>query len=174
MVDEEVRCSICQVVADPLTGCSGMTLYGTPYFQLHSLQPKRPGEKCSLISGSKSRPADLYFPHWSQDWPAALDVTVISTMQALTVTGAATTQGHALSVEEDRKMAAHAEACCSVGVTFIPLVVESLGDWSETAVHSIKSIGRQPGQRLGILPADSSTHLFQRLSVCGEAMPPYR
>ena len=63
-------------------------------------------------------------------------------------------------------MAAHAEACRSVGVTFVPLVVESLGGWSETAVHSIKSIGRQLGQRLGIPPADSTTHLFQRLSIC--------
>ena len=63
-------------------------------------------------------------------------------------------------------MAAHAEACRSVGVTFVPLVVESLGGWSETAVHSIKSIGRQLGQRLGIPPTDSTTHLFQRLSIC--------
>ena len=63
-------------------------------------------------------------------------------------------------------MAAHAEACRSVGVTFVPLVVESLGGWSETAVHSIKSIGHQLGQRLGIPPADSTTHLFQRFSIC--------
>ena len=81
------------------------------------------------------------------------------------MTGAATTQGHALSVGENRKMAAHAEACRSVGVTFVPLVVESLGGWSETAVHSIKSIGRQLGQRLGIPPTDFTTHLFQRLSI---------
>ena len=65
-------------------------------------------------------------------------------------------------------MATHAEACRSVGVTFIPLVVESLGGWSETAVHSIKSIGRQLGQRLGIPPADSTTHLFQRLYLSAE------
>ena len=113
-----------------------------------------------------SHPADLYLPHWSRGRPAALDVTVISTMQALTVTGAATTQGHTLSVGENGKMAAHAEACRSVGVTFVPLVVESLGGWSETAVHSIKSIGRQLGQRLRIPPADSTTHLFQKLFIC--------
>ena len=178
MVDEEVRCSICQAVADPLgdhqVGCGGN---GDRIFLHDSLQdalfsaaqstalaPRR--EVPSLIPGSKSRPADLYLPHCSRGRPAALDVTVISTMQALTVTGAATTQGHTLSVGENRKMAAHAEACRSVGVTFVPLVVESLGGWSETAVHSIKSIGHQLGQRLGIPPADSTINLFQRLSIC--------
>ena len=45
------------------------------------------------------------WPHWNQGQPAALDVTVISTMQQLTLTvrGAADTQGHALMVGEERK-----------------------------------------------------------------------
>ena len=47
-------------------------------------------------------------------------------LQQLTVVGASTTKGHALSVGEERKRAA-AEACHSVGVSFIPLVIESLG-----------------------------------------------
>ena len=178
MVDEKVRCPICQAVADPIgdhqVGCWGNgdrifrhdslldALFSAA--QSAALAPRR--EVPSLIPGSNSRPADLYLPHWSRGRPSALDVTVISTMQALTVTGATTTQGHALSVGENRKMTAHAEACRSVGVTFVPLVVESLGGWSETAVHSIKSIGRQLRLRLGIPPADSTTHLFQRLSIC--------
>ena len=52
---------------------------------------------------------------------------MISTMQNLTVTEAATTPGHALTVGEERKMAVHTENCRSVGVSFVPLVVESLG-----------------------------------------------
>ena len=103
MVDEEVRCPICQAVADPLgdhqVGCGGNgdrivrhdslrdALFSAA--QYAALVPRR--EVPSLIPGSKSRPADLNLPHWSQGRPAALDVTVISTMQALTVTGAATT-----------------------------------------------------------------------------------
>ena len=42
-------------------------------------------------------------------------------------------QGHALMVGEERKMAAHAAPCQAVGVSFIPLVVEILGGWSERA-----------------------------------------
>ena len=59
---------------------------------------------------------------------------VISTLLQQTIAGVSTTQGHALSVVEDRKMAAHAEVCRSVGVSFTPLVVESIGGWSAGAV----------------------------------------
>ena len=53
----------------------------------------------------------------------------------------------------------------SVGVEFIPLVVESLGGWSEEAVHNICRIGRLLGQRTGAPPAESTRHLFQRLAI---------
>ena len=59
--------------------------------------------------------------------PAALDVTVISTMQQLTQASAASTPGYALHVGEERKMAAHAEAYRSVGFHFVPIVAETLG-----------------------------------------------
>ena len=57
---------------------------------------------------------------------------------------------HALNIGEGRKMAAHANACRSVGVTFIPLIVESIGGWAPRAVDVIKGIGCLQGQRLGI------------------------
>ena len=91
---------------------------------------------------------------------------MISTLQQLTISGASSTQGHALSVGEDRKMAVHAASCWSVGVTFIPLIAESLGGWSSRAVEVIEGIGRLQGQRMGIPLADSTTHLFQRLAIC--------
>jgi hypothetical protein len=50
-------------------------------------------------------------------------------------------------------MAAHNEACRSVGVAFIPLVAESQGGWSNEAAHNIYKIGRLLGQRTGALPA---------------------
>ena len=56
-------------------------------------------------------------------------------------------------------MAAHAESCRAVGVLFIPLVVESMGRWSDEAIHLIASIGRLQGQRLGIPPSESIRHL---------------
>ena len=66
----------------------------------------------------------------------ALDVTVISTLQDLTVAGAAATQGHALRIGEERKLAAHQSDCQATGISFVLLVVESLGGWCEEAVRS--------------------------------------
>ena len=59
-----------------------------------------------------------------------------------------------LSVGKERKMVAHAEACRSVGVTFILLVVESFGGWDEEAVTTIRAIGRMVGQRLSVSPGE--------------------
>ena len=57
----------------------------------------------SLIPGTRSRPADIFSPIWQRGQPAALDVTVISTLQQCIVEGAAVTQGYALAVGEERK-----------------------------------------------------------------------
>ena len=59
-------------------------------------------------------------------------------------------------------MIAHAGACRADGVTFIPLVVESLGGWSDEA---IQTTGRLQRQRLGIPPPETMRHLFQRLAI---------
>ena len=93
MVDEEVRCPICQAVADPLgdhqVGCggSGDRIFrhdstGRLIFSCKVCSLSAQERSASLIPGSKSCPTDLYLQQWSRGQPAALDVTVISTMQA--------------------------------------------------------------------------------------------
>ena len=104
----------------------------------------------------------MYLPSWKGGRPAALDVTVISTMQQATIQGAAISQGHALLVGEGRKLVAHADACRAVGVSFIRIVVETFGGMSASSVSTLACLGRLLGQRLGIPPADSTRHLFQR------------
>ena len=98
------------------------------------------------------------FPNWTRG------LTVILILQ-LTLVRATSTLGLALRVGEQRKMVAHAEACRAVGVLFVPLVVESVGRWSDEAIHTIASIGRLQGQCLGIPPSESIRHLFQRLAI---------
>ena len=63
-------------------------------------------------------------------------------------------------------MNTYSTACHSVGASFISLVIESLGGWDEEVVDVIKSIGRLLGQRLGISPAETMRHLFQRFVFC--------
>ena len=139
--------------------------------QTAALAPRK--EVPSLIPDSSNRPADIYLPNWKRGQPAALDVTVISTMQQLTRQGASNTPGYALEIGEGRKMAAHAEECREIGISFVPLVVETLGGWCEGAVHTIRDIGKLQGLRLGISPAESTRHLFQHLAISLWAIPPY-
>ena len=86
-------------------------------------------------------------------------------MQQATIQAAAVTQGHALLVGEARKLAAHADACQAVGVSFIPVVLETLGGLSASAVSVVACLGQLLGQRMGISPADSTCHLFQRCAI---------
>ena len=186
LVEEGTACPICQAMADPLgdhqVGCGGNgdrslrhdSIYlGCNLFsgRIHRLVPQR--EVPSLILGSSSRPVDVYLPNWKRRLPAVLDVTVISTLQHLTLEGTATTQGHALSVEVERKMVAHAYAvaCWEVGVAFIPLVIESLGGWSDDAskISHWSSAGAKawhPSSRF-FIPATFSSAWPSR-----EGMPP--
>ena len=69
--------------------------------QSAALAPRR--KVPSLIVETNSHSADMYL-FWSKcGKPAAVDVTVISLFQKLTIEGAASTQDHALQVGEDRK-----------------------------------------------------------------------
>jgi hypothetical protein len=174
---EGVRCPVCWSVADPFgdhhVGCGGNgdrihrhnsirdAIFSAA--QTAALAPRK--EFPSLVPCSQSRPADIFLPNWERDRPAALDVSVISTLQRLTLSGAASVQGHALRVGEERKMALHAASCRAVGVSFVPLLVESLGGWSDLAAKTLSSIGRLLGQRLGIPPLETTHHLFQRCAI---------
>ena len=115
------------------------------------------GRACYAYVRARVNVSGRHLPNWRRGQPAALDIH--ATMQQQTLVGASTTPGYALQVGEERKMAAHA------GVSFIPLVVESLGGWSYEAIQTIKSIGRLQGQRLGLPPPDTTRHLFQRLTI---------
>ena len=84
--------------------------------QSAALAPRE--EVPALIPETSSRPANVFLPIWKRGQQDALDVTVISTLQNLTVAAAASTQGHTLSVARERKMALHSVACHSVGVSF--------------------------------------------------------
>ena len=140
--------------------------------QSAALAPRK--EFPSLIPGCHNRPADVFLPHWDRGLPTALDISVISTLQQRTVHGAAENQGYALSICEERKMATHAASCRAVGVSFIPLAVESLGGWSDVAAKTISRIGHVLGQRLGIPPPSPLANCSRGAPChCGEGMLPY-
>ena len=79
--------------------------------------------------------------------------------------GAAQTPGHALSVAHKRKLEKSWEACHLQGIEFIPLAVESLGAWHETAVEEVKKLGSALARHTGEEESITIARLFQRLSV---------
>ena len=118
------------------------------------------------MPSSLSRPADILLPHWSHSRPAALDVSVISPLQHLTLTGAVSSPGYALRIHVWRKMSSNLPACRSAGVDFLPIVVETLGGWCSDAITTICLIGQALGQRLNSTdPAHSTKHFYGRLGV---------
>ena len=177
MLEEGSRCAVCQAASDRFgdhhvsCGGSGDRIHRHDSLrnalftaaQSAALAPRK--EAPSLIPGTSSRPADLYLPCWRHGKPAALDVTIISPLQKLTIQKASVTQGHALSVADGRKRALHQGVCQATGIDFVPLVVETLGGWSQEAVETIKAIGRLQGQRLGLPTTETTMHLFQRLAI---------
>ena len=124
------------------------------------------GLRVALIPSSQSWPADVYLPNWDRRRPTALDVSVISTLQRLTLCGAANVIGYAFSAE-DGKRASHEASCRDAGVSFrVLLIFESLGGLSDLGRKTLYSIGRLLGLRMGVPISDSVRHLFQRCSVC--------
>ena len=53
-----------------------------------------------MIQGSSSRPAKIFLPQWDRGQPVALDVTVISLLQLLTINEDASSAGYVLSEGE--------------------------------------------------------------------------
>ena len=141
------------------TASSGITPFVFSAAQSAALYPRK--EMPSLISGSRSCPADIYVPLWVGHRPAAMDVTVISPLQQLTLSGASSIAGHALQVREERKRTAYADLCHSSGIDFVPVAIEALGGWSESTCNTIRIISRLQAQRLGIHTAEPYHHLAQ-------------
>ena len=175
--DQPSSCTVCSSPLDPYgdhqVGCHGNcdlirrhdSLRDIIFAAAQSSALAPCKEMPSLIPGSCARPTNVFLPQLYGGWPAALDTTVISYLQAATVSDASVIQGSALGVAEARKQALHAAACCQVGVNFYPPAVEALGGWCPSAVSTIRSIGRLLAQRLGHNHADTCRHLFHRLSV---------
>ena len=108
--------------------------------QSAALGPRK--EAPGIIPNSSARPA----PNWSRGRQAALDVSVISPLQQLTLSEAAVTPGHALQVCVRRKLTVNLPACRAAGVGFVPVVVEVLGGWSPEASSTIRRIGDALGK----------------------------
>lgn len=118
-----------------------------------------------MVTSTQSRPADILLPTWTRGQPAALDATVISSLQQATRKGASENSGHALAIAEARKRAAHAANCRDQGVQFIPIAVEVLGGWADEGRAVLRTIARYAAERSQDPPPNATRHLMGKLSI---------
>ena len=78
--------------------------------------------------------------------------------------------GFALEQAYNGKMRLVGEACEQEGIFFVPLPVETFGEWSKGAVKEIKRIGSALAGRSGREEGELISHLFQKLSVLRELL----
>ena len=106
-----------------------------------ALSPRK--EESALLPGSTAKPADVYLPGWANGKDAALDVTVVSTLQAALVKKAGEEVGSAANKRHQEKQAKYWQACANEGIEFLPMVVETLGGWHPEASEVVTKLAQQ-------------------------------
>ena len=128
-----------------------------------SLAPAK--EQSALLPGSQAKPADIFIPGWANGRDAALDVTVVSSLQTEMVKRAAAEAGSAASRRHRDKMTKYFQDCDREGIQFYPVVVEALGGWHEDAAALITRVVRQLASHTGKEVDEQIKHLFQRMGI---------
>ena len=127
------------------------------------LGPTREGR--FLLPGDDRRPADVLVPNWAGGRDAAMDLTVVTPIQAQTMPQAAFTPGHALTHAYERKMRGAEEDCRRQGIAFIPMAVESFGGWHCAAEAEVKKLGAALARHTGQDEGEAVHHLWGRLGI---------
>ena len=139
-----------------------MTVYVISFFLLPSLlpQPLRRRPLPLYIPGSSSHPADIFLPCWKSGRSAALDVTVVSPVQQLTINNAAVTQAMLFLWWRCVKV---------ICMTMTAIKLESLsslwqlsrwGGWSKEAANVIKDLGKLQAHYCQLPPSHKISHIY--------------
>lgn len=126
-------------------------------------------EKMGLIGdvGDQRRPADVLIENFSLSRDHCLDVAVTSPVQPTYLRHAANTPGFAASDYSAFKNAMYKQEVEDSGTkVFVPMVVETYGRWSDTALEVLKAIARARSNHDSsfISLTESLQSLFQSLS----------
>ncbi|KAL5494022.1 hypothetical protein EMCRGX_G015291 [Ephydatia muelleri] len=105
---------------------------------------------------SNTCPADILIPHWCMGKPAALDLSVTSPLNPLTLLEAGVTAGAAAKATEERKLKANTGKCADLGWVCVPVVAESYGAWGLTARDFFSKLGSRLATSLGSQRIDTA------------------
>ena len=88
---------------------------------------------------NKTRPADILLSNWFLGKPAALDVSITSPLNPLTLLEAGVLAKSAAQVTEARKHQANDPKCSELGWVCVPMAYGAWGDEASSIISSIAS-----------------------------------
>jgi hypothetical protein len=103
---------------------------------------------------------DVLFRANVGDQPVASDVAIISPFVLGNLPAAISSPGGAATAYESVKNTKYSAAARAAGITFVPLVVDSLGSWGQGALPLLQKIARGYGRRFDI-PHSLATRIVQ-------------
>ena len=170
-----VRCScghILDVYGDHLLGCGNKGLRIKRHNTLrdvifHYLLSDNKASKIEQTcnSNNNKRPGDLYHPDFLEGRPAYFDVSVRNSLQPSYIVHAATNPGVAAEAGEEEKDAKHDADVTNTGCSFYPLVVETLGLWSQSSLKILKVIATRSAVLQNISLSQAVNNLHEQISV---------
>ena len=119
-----------------------------------------------LLKDSNKRPGDVFIPIWSRGRPAALDITVTSSMQPSTLLNASKKSGYVAERAENSKFSRIGNEANDHDLVFIPLAVESFGIWSELSLDTFQQIISRLKQFHSTKSYPHLYYFMQKLSIC--------
>ena len=115
--------------------------------------------------GHRTRPADILIPHWDLGKPAALDLTVTSTLNSSTLMEAGVTSGSAALAAEVCKHNANDAKCSELGWTCIPIAVKTYGCRGAEAMQTLSRLASRLATRGNCSKSHATCLLYGRLSL---------
>ena len=123
-----------------------------------------PVPEARLVANSQSRPGDVFLPNW-RGKQTGFDIAVTSPLSQSALPRSSSTAGAAITAMKSSKMRKHFQPCRANGVSFVPLVVETLGGWDTDAIDHLRGIVKKAASRSPSPTETAIRQLFQRLSV---------
>ena len=114
---------------------------------------------------TNSRPADIPVFEWDQGKPAALDLTVVSPLNANILNEVGMTAGAEAQASEVRKHTANGQRCTNLGWSCVPLAVELYGAWGREAQMCFPLLATQLAVHNSSSKSKMIFELYSRLNL---------
>ena len=118
--------------------------------------------RCDHTSQNRS---DIEIPNWIDGKTALLDIGITNPTCQSNLSNAAITPGYAIEKYETAKLLKYQDICENESKICIPIISETFGKWSTTAIKTLKRITKFIAQKNDEQLGSSFTQLMQRLSL---------